>query len=98
MRRFLQHVLPKGFTKIRHYGLLSNRQRQARLRLARRLLLPITALASAALAAIEPAELPRCPQCGSVRQLRAELLPPVTSSPFVSVGPEPPGSEADDTS
>ena len=98
LRRFLQHVLPKGFTKIRHYGLLSNRQRQARLRLARRLLLPITALASAALAAIEPAELPRCPQCGSVRRLRGELLPPVVSSPFVSVGPEPPGSEADDTS
>jgi len=22
MRRFLQHVLPKGFTKVRHYGLL----------------------------------------------------------------------------
>ena len=26
-RRFLQHVLPKGLAKIRHYGILSNRQR-----------------------------------------------------------------------
>jgi hypothetical protein len=24
LRRFLQHVLPKGFVKIRHYGLLAN--------------------------------------------------------------------------
>jgi len=27
LRRFLQHVLPKGFVKVRHYGLLANRQR-----------------------------------------------------------------------
>jgi hypothetical protein len=25
VRRFLQHVLPRGFVRIRHYGLLSNR-------------------------------------------------------------------------
>lgn len=25
VRRFLQHILPKGFAKIRHYGILSNR-------------------------------------------------------------------------
>src|SRR5262249_58657265 len=35
LRRFVQHVLPKGFVKVRHYGLL----RQARLALCRRLLL-----------------------------------------------------------
>jgi putative transposase/transposase-like zinc-binding protein len=99
LRRFVQHVLPKGFMKIRHYGLLASRQRQARLRLARRLLLAITVLPGAASAAIEPAELPRCPQCGSVRRLRVELLPPVPLSPFVCLGPEAPGSEsADDTS
>ena len=27
-RRYLQHVLPKGFVRIRHYGLLANRHRQ----------------------------------------------------------------------
>ena len=27
VRRFEQHILPKGFTKIRHYGYLSNRER-----------------------------------------------------------------------
>jgi hypothetical protein len=38
LRRFVQHILPKGFTKIRHYGLLANRFRAERLELARRLL------------------------------------------------------------
>jgi formamidopyrimidine-DNA glycosylase len=28
MRRFLQHVLPRGFHKVRYYGLLSPRNRQ----------------------------------------------------------------------
>ena len=30
-RRFLQHVLPKGLSRIRHYGILSNRQRSSML-------------------------------------------------------------------
>ncbi|PHR16529.1 MAG: IS91 family transposase [Fluviicola sp.] len=31
IRRFLQHVLPKGFMRIRHYGFLSNRYRRSKL-------------------------------------------------------------------
>jgi hypothetical protein len=38
VRRFLQHVLPSGFVRIRHYGLLANRCREEKLRLCRRLL------------------------------------------------------------
>ncbi|WGS47242.1 IS91 family transposase [Burkholderia sp. JSH-S8] len=38
IRRFLQHVLPHGLQRIRHYGLLSNRLREARLATCRRLL------------------------------------------------------------
>ena len=37
-RRFMLHVLPEGFVKIRHYGLLGNRNRDQRLTLCRRLL------------------------------------------------------------
>ena len=37
-RRFLQHVLPKGFVRIRRYGLLSNRVRKTLLALCRQLL------------------------------------------------------------
>ena len=38
MRRFLLHVLPGGFHRIRHYGLLANGSRAASLALARELL------------------------------------------------------------
>ena len=38
IRRFLLHVLPGGFVKIRHYGLLSNRTRHKKIACCRRLL------------------------------------------------------------
>jgi hypothetical protein len=38
MRRFLLHVLPSGFHRIRHYGLLANGNRRECLALARQLL------------------------------------------------------------
>ena len=38
IRRFLLHVLPDGFQRIRHYGFLGHRYRQAKLALCRRLL------------------------------------------------------------
>ena len=87
LRRFVQHVLPKGFMKIRHYGLLASRQREARLRQARRLLLPKLALQSSGSSSIEPAEPARCPACGSVRLARGELLPRTGASPFVCASP-----------
>ena len=37
IRRFLMHILPKGFVKIRHYGLLANRNRKTKLVLCRKL-------------------------------------------------------------
>jgi hypothetical protein len=74
LRRFLQHVLPKGFVKVRHYGLLANRHREERLDICRRLLLAVAAAAILADAAskpevvtLEPTRRPCCPQCGSQR-------------------------------
>lgn len=37
IRRFLMHVLPKGFVKIRHYGILANRNKKTKLTLCRKL-------------------------------------------------------------
>jgi hypothetical protein len=37
IRRFLMHILPKGFIKIRHYGLLANRNKKTKLKLCRKL-------------------------------------------------------------
>ncbi len=38
IRRFLMHVLPKGFHRIRHYGLFANGNRAENIALARNLL------------------------------------------------------------
>ncbi len=37
VRRFLMHILPKGFVKIRHYGLLANRNKKTKLELSKKL-------------------------------------------------------------
>ncbi len=78
LRRFVQHVLPRSFVKIRHYGLLANRQREARLAVCRGLLL-VTNVAAAMptvdAARIEPAQPRCCPQCGGTRLVYRELEP-----------------------
>jgi hypothetical protein len=37
IRRFLMHILPRGFVKIRHYGLLANRNKKTKLKPYRKL-------------------------------------------------------------
>jgi len=59
LRRFLQHVLPKGFPRIRYFGWMANRRRSKLLPLCRDLLPPVAQQASAE---PEPA-LWRCPRC-----------------------------------
>jgi hypothetical protein len=77
LRRFVQHVLPKGFVKVRHYGLLAPRGRDERLALCRRLLLPATVPVAlpghAGAANVSPAREPSCPQCGGHRLVAREL-------------------------
>ena len=46
LRRFLLHVVPTGFVRIRHYGLLANRTRQDKLTRARQLLAIVAATAA----------------------------------------------------
>jgi hypothetical protein len=69
MRRFLLHVLPGGFHRIRHYGLLANGGRREHLARARELLHVIpTVAASPALVAAPVAIVPPtfvCPHCGA---------------------------------
>jgi hypothetical protein len=78
LRCFAQHVLPKRFVKIRHYGLLANRRRQERLDVCRRLLLVATVTAQLArdgadTVPVEPAREPSCPKCGGTRFVRLDL-------------------------
>ena len=70
IRRFLSHVLPKGFHRIRHYGLLANGNRSANVAKARALLaVPVAVAESKPDSATEddtPSVQPRaCPCCGS---------------------------------
>lgn len=75
VRRFCLHVLPERFVKIRHYGLLGNRQRQTRLARARTLLgvpppaapKPVPELLRAPLPSAAPVCCPFCQRPGLVK-------------------------------
>jgi len=67
IRRFLLHVLPRGFHRIRHYGLFASAVRRENLARARQLLAvpqPTTQDAADSDAAPEPWR--RCPCCGGL--------------------------------
>ena len=84
LRRFVQHVLPKGFVKMRHYGLLANRFREERLHRCRRLLPAATVAAPTAVGengAAAPAPRPCCPWCGGERIVRRALEASVPAPP-----------------
>jgi hypothetical protein len=74
MRRFLLHVLPHGFHRIRHYGLLANAARVENLARARALLQiqppPVLAIpernADEPVVSAGPLDWHRCPCCGAL--------------------------------
>jgi hypothetical protein len=77
IRRFLQHVLPKGFVKVRYYGFFSSGSRH-RLRQVRRLLCAqaTPALEEPSQETASTSELAcRCPQCGQVMRLVQTVKP-----------------------
>jgi len=90
LRRFLLHVVPAGFRRIRHFGLLANRHRAAKLARCRALLAP------AAPQAVDAGERPGvsdaaspsataapqvCPMCGGGPLLIVEILRPLRGIP-----------------
>jgi len=77
LRRFVQHVLPPRFVKIRHYGLLASGCVERKLELARRLLLGRGASPAQPkpswyelLAALTGRDACRCPVCGDTLDRR----------------------------
>jgi Putative transposase/Transposase zinc-binding domain len=82
IRRFLLHVLPSGFVKVRHFGFLANRGRRDNVRLCRKLLAASSTgppgLAPPDAHSNEPEAnmVDRCPRCkvGSMKML--EVLAP----------------------
>ena len=71
LRRFLLHVLPRGFMRIRYYGFLANRHRAQKLQQVRRLLDNETSSSETDPSTPEPPspqaepadELELCPKC-----------------------------------
>jgi hypothetical protein len=87
LRRFLLHVVPRGFMRVRHYGLLANRHRAERLARCRAAL-HVDAPHPSVTTALTPAErilqltgvdILRCPVCGERAMHRTERLLPDTS-------------------
>jgi hypothetical protein len=77
IRRFLQHVLPKGFSKVRYYGFFGPNQREALSKVQRLLTGTATRARADPHAPAEPlatTEL-QCPTCGKPMQLVSTLRP-----------------------
>jgi Putative transposase/Transposase zinc-binding domain len=92
--RFLLHVLPSGFHRIRYYGFLGNRHRKEKLERCRQLL----GMASPKESSAEPApqedyrdryerltgrSLRECPVCHRGRMIAVKALPQLRSSPTI---------------
>src|SRR5512142_1055 len=100
VRRFLTHVLPAGFVRARHYGLLANRHRREKLARCRELLgMAVTPQADTAPTAPDPITPPGreggvtparvCPRCGAGRMVVVAEFPPMSLAEGIAAGLEP---------
>jgi hypothetical protein len=82
IHRFLQHVLPKGFVKVRYYGFFAA-TRRSRLVSLQQHLRPFTASPSSPKTQPEPDPPPKrlCPQCGQPMLFQRTLSPTFCRSP-----------------
>jgi hypothetical protein len=96
IRRFLLHVLPNGFRRIRYYGFLGNRHREEKLAVCRRLL--GMQMAESATPGSPPEtnyldryedltgrSLRQCPQCGRGTMVVVQVLPRFCVRPPVAI-------------
>jgi hypothetical protein len=90
IRRFLLHILPHQFFKIRHYGLLANRHRKAKIKRCREILgvtaeemekIPESQSWQELMLELTGVDVRTCPVCGEGRMVSKEILRPQTHSP-----------------
>ena len=86
LRRFLLHVLPKGFVRIRHFGFMANAQRAASLELCRQLLDMAPIVRSTETSNTSSARL--CPSCHQPITVLERLNPAQLRWRFVSACPD----------
>jgi hypothetical protein len=90
IRRFLLHVLPNGFMRIRHFGFLANRSKKQNLSRCRQLLgvsaRPANPVAKSALELMREltgVDFSRCPHCLRGTLVVIPILPAAASNPFL---------------
>jgi Putative transposase/Transposase zinc-binding domain len=100
VRRFLMHVLPSGFVRVRHYGLLAHRHRQEKLARCRELL-GMAVPPQPDTAPTDPDPIPPpghettvtptrvCPRCGAGRMVVVAEFPPMPPAEGITAGLEP---------
>lgn len=88
IRRFLLHILPDNFYKIRYYGLLSSRNKKTKLKLCKELLCPsyqedLTRSKSwqQLLSELTDIDLRICPCCRKGKMVTKEVLQPLIHGP-----------------
>jgi hypothetical protein len=90
IRRFLLHVLPKGFVRIRHYGLLANRSRKEKIARCRDLLAapkpeePTSQNRREKVLELIGVDIERCPAC---REGRMAIVAEIDRPPRFSLHP-----------
>ena len=93
IRRFLLHVLPSGFVRIRHFGLLANRCRGEKLARSRELLHqppppePVAESAAELMLRLTGRDIERCPHCTLGKLFVVAVLLPRTRGPPQATGP-----------
>lgn len=88
IQRFSYHILPKGYIKIRHYGLFSTRTKKVKLAMVREALQQAELLKPAKLTIAEVilqttgCDIHLCKQCKQGRMVIVQEIPPARGSPF----------------
>jgi hypothetical protein len=97
LRRFRRHLLPQGFTKVRHYGLLANNARRRLIPLARAAIAACTRRRkpAATQSAVPATAQSACPHCGGTNVHCVALILPdgrriAVRAPVAARGREPP--------
>lgn len=92
IRRFLLHILPDKFVKIRHYGILGNRNKKTKLKKCKSLTgtnIKINSGKKLSIAEliqkISGKDITKCPHCGSGRMERKSKFQPTICSPPMKI-------------
>ncbi|MEZ4850183.1 MAG: transposase [Bacteroidia bacterium] len=87
IRRFLLHILPHGFHKIRYYGILANKNRKTDLRTARKAIGQTPAKPLSKLTFLQYCkqylgkDFLICPACKKGKMIPIQIIPPISRAP-----------------